>query len=1254
MFRRYPYWGWLALGLVLWCATAYHFRAQRRQLLPAHMAELVNKDLHNREDALMSFLQQRDIIDHIFDDSLSEKELAKTVGQQFFIYGYQRDELIFWSTNTIVPDPCDSTGNKWHVLRTDKGVFLQKCLSIQSADSGRQLVILLPVTINYPIANEYLQSHFAASDDIPVKTAIELSDSAASWKYPIITSSGETVFYLHFLSTDIQKWVPDALLVLLLVGALLVCLSWLHLMIIHLTGNRSSMAGFLMTLGVIVTLRVLLYSYGLPLNLGSLLFFSPQLYASSKYLSSFGDLFINTLCFLWLVMFITRHTPYKTYFSRVTNGPLKWVLAIVLTVLQVAYLFFLVNLIRSLVLDSNISFDVSHFYTINIYTVFGLLVVGTLIGISCMVIYLFNTQLQVLVSSRILRYLLVATVGALYLLLAHRQHQVLPWLMILWLLLFIIMLDIPKLTLVSDLFEPQMISWGIFIAAFSSGLLQYFNEQKEQVTRAAFVMQNLSSQRDNEMEYAFDKAAAKVERDAALKTFLSDPSPAARRHINQRFDTMYFSGPVDKYQASLYFYDDIGTPLYNKDTTDILTWHKLRDESITTNSPNLFYKESILGDHHYLAIISIYSDTINARIGYAVINLDKKKQPREAVYPELLKPAASKNNGSDKANYPYAVYIKGKLLSQVGDYPFTTRLDDTLQEGETQFRSTRNGSELYSKVSDRRTVVAARNYARPTELITLFSYVFVVQLLLAIVILLYQLYLSYFTKEKWSGTFLRLTLSKRVHFAMLAVVGSSFIAICIVTVWSSEKSFKKSNDEKLQGVMQLARESVQNYLKTEGAYQSPYAFDSVIRSTNFKSTLAVLAGRRRADINVFNDEGYLGATSQDDIYEKGLISPIMRPEAFHKLHEEEQSKVIQQETVGELTYISAYEPLRDEQGQTLGYVNVPFFSSVKDLNNQISEVIVALINLYAFIFLVASIASLFVTKWITNSFNLIIQQFNRLNLQRNERISWKYDDEIGLLVKEYNKMVNKVEENAALLAQSERETAWREMARQVAHEIKNPLTPMKLNIQYLQQAARNDNPNIKQLTNKVAESIIEQIDNLSYIASEFSNFAKMPEAKPEELELGELVNKAVELYLNEDQVKVTINKPAEMLYVYSDRSQLLRVCNNLLENARHAIEEKQNGLVEVILKTDGKDALLAIRDNGNGIPHDVAKKIFQPYFTTKTSGTGLGLAMTRKIIEFWKGTIWFDTEEGSGTTFFIKLPLVVPGASHAAVAEQTQ
>lgn len=1253
MFRRYPYWGWLILSLALWCLNGYYFHMARVQLTPAHMAATVTNDLHKREQAAETFMEDKVVINHVLTNALTETEMERVVKLPFYVYGFSSDSLAYWNTNSFIPDPCDSAVKDWVVLRNDKGVFLEKCMEVPLYGGSKQLILLLPVYISYSINNDYLKSHFVASSKIPATVGVEMSSGTAIGKYAVTTRSGKTPFYLHFHADDYQKWTPNTLFIILLMAALLASISWMHLIIIHLTRNKSSLGGFLITLGIIAGLRILLYIYGLPFNLDTLLFFSPRLYASSKYLSSFGDLCINTLCVLWLIIFVSRHTPYKNYFDNIKNRKIQSLIAGAVAVAIVTYLFLFISVIRSLVLDSNISFDVSHYSSIDTYTVLGLLEVGIITGLSCMIIYLMNTQLKALLPNPWARYVLIMVVGMGYLLLTGRGHDSFSWLMLGWLLLFVVVLDYRNFTLVSDLFEPHMIFWAVFICVYCTSILKYFNDQKENSSRVAYVMQKLSPQRDNEMEYAFDKAATRSDIDILLKSFFKYPSLAGRHMITQRFDTV-LSGAVSKYNTSISLYDAEGAPLYNKDTVSLESWQTQKNESLPTSSPNLFYKESILGDHYYLAYMPVYSDSINQPTGYVVISLDRKKQARVAVYPELLQPTTAKSQLTGNA-YAYAVYINSKLISQTSDYPFTTYLStDSLEEGQPRFVTNNNVSELHYKVSDKRTVVVVHEHDGLLGFAALFSYIFVILVLLALVIIFYQVYLSYFTKSSTTGKLFKLTLRKRVHLAMLVLVLASFIIIGTTTIYFFTKQFKTTNEEKLQTALQTAKEAVQEDLKKVNAYDAIYLFDSFSRSVNFKNALSELAKSQKIDINIYDDDGYLFATSQDDIYDKGVLSRMIRPEALYQLSNAGKSKLTLQEHVGNLSYSSAYEPLRNEQGHTLGYINVPFFASERELNSQITGVIVTFINLYAFIFLISSLISVGVTRWITKSFNLIIQQFGRLNLQKNERIVWEYDDEIGLLVNEYNKMVNKVEENAALLAQSERESAWREMARQVAHEIKNPLTPMKLNIQYLQQAMRNDAPNIKELTSRVSETIIEQIDNLSYIASEFSNFAKMPEAKPEELELGELISRAVDLQKNrnEQHIKVTISKPSWKMYVYSDKSQLLRVCNNLLENARHALEECENGRIEVSLTEQTGDAVLAIKDNGQGIPHDVAKKIFQPYFTTKTSGTGLGLAMTRKIIEFWKGEIWFDTEEGKGTTFYIKLPLISHPGEETPVSGQ--
>ncbi len=1239
MFRRYPYWGWLLLSLVLWCANGFYFHKHTEAMLPARMAAAVNNDLQHRENAFKAFIKEENTISKLFDRTISGNEQTSINALPFFVFCYEHDTLKYWNTNTIIATCNSYTVGKPTILRNDNGTFVEECFKPAFLDAGKRIVILFPVVISYPLDNDYLKSHFAASDNVPVKTKIVAADSNNAGGYAVSFRGTQPLFFLHFQQQDLQKWMPDLRFILLLLAAILASISWVQLIIIHLTRKRKPVVGFIITLAIILVLRSLLFVYGLPFNLDQLPFFSPQLYAYNRYLSSFGDLFINTVFVLWIVLFVVRHTPYRFYFDKVTRMPARYMISAILMVALTLYVYLFVSFIRSLVLDSNISFDVNHFYDIKVYTLLGLLLIGTVTGISSLVLFLFNIQLSTLIKNNVLKYALIAITAAILLLCSNKSNDGFYWIVLCWMVLFIFLLDRRNFTLIPDLFEPRMIFWAVFICLSCTGIVQYFNQVKEREARKAFVEQRLSPHRDNEMEYAFDKVAKKIAQDKILKGYLIKPAIAQRKIINQRFETEYLTGPISKYQSKVYLFDEQRTGLFNKDSVDFNSLITERNESVTTNSVNLFYKESILDRPYYLSYIPVYEDSSSALVGYVIIDLDLKKQATEAVYPELLQPIVNKASAEEN-EYAYAVYINDKLITQANNFPFTTVLkDDTLHDQGYAYYTRNRVSELYYKISDKRTIVVAYSHSQLLEVISLFSYLFGVEIILAIMILLYQLYLYYYARILSSGIFSQLTLRKRVHFALLATVLISFIIIGSVTIFFFINRYRDSNTIKLQSAMQTVKQSVQNYLKQEHVYDVNYTFDTVSKSTPFKYFIANLATVQKIDINVFNDRGILCNTSEDDIYNKGLLSHMMRPEAFYQLNDEGKSIAIQNEEVAGLSYLSAYEPLRDEQGKTLGYINIPFFSSEKDLNFQISNIVVTLINLYAIIFLFSSLITVLITGWITRSFNMITQQFSKLNLQRNERISWPHKDEIGTLVSEYNKMVNKVEENAAQLAQSERESAWREMARQVAHEIKNPLTPMKLNIQYLQQAMKNDNPNIKDLTNKVADSIVEQIDNLAYIAAEFSNFAKMPEARPEELELYELLNKAVELYLNDEHIKVTITSPAEKLYVVSDRSQLLRVFTNLLENAKQAIPAERQGRIEVTLVRDNNDAVVTITDNGDGIPEDVVKRIFQPYFTTKSSGTGLGLAMTRKIIEFWKGTIWFETEEGKGTVFFIKLPL---------------
>jgi two-component system, NtrC family, nitrogen regulation sensor histidine kinase NtrY len=259
----------------------------------------------------------------------------------------------------------------------------------------------------------------------------------------------------------------------------------------------------------------------------------------------------------------------------------------------------------------------------------------------------------------------------------------------------------------------------------------------------------------------------------------------------------------------------------------------------------------------------------------------------------------------------------------------------------------------------------------------------------------------------------------------------------------------------------------------------------------------------------------------------------------------------------------------------------------------------------------------------------------------NEAISWNRNDEIGELVTEYNKMVKQLERSAALLAKSEREGAWREMARQVAHEIKNPLTPMKLSIQHLQKAIDNNSTDAKNIAQSVAKTLVEQIDYLSNIASDFSNFANIGNTKMERINLYQSIDAVVQLFRSDVKTEILFSDALpEDVFVTGDKTQMNRLFTNLIRNAQEA-HTGQNPLIEVAYTAEADYVTVSVKDNGDGIEPSLRDKIFYPNFTTKTSGTGLGLAMCKGIVEGMKGDIWFTTETGKGTTFFVKLPLAV-------------
>jgi nitrogen fixation/metabolism regulation signal transduction histidine kinase len=301
---------------------------------------------------------------------------------------------------------------------------------------------------------------------------------------------------------------------------------------------------------------------------------------------------------------------------------------------------------------------------------------------------------------------------------------------------------------------------------------------------------------------------------------------------------------------------------------------------------------------------------------------------------------------------------------------------------------------------------------------------------------------------------------------------------------------------------------------------------------------------------------------------------------------------------------------------------------------------VAFINLYVLLFLASIVVAVFFANQITFPLVTIRENLRKIELgKRNEPINYTRDDEIGKLVKEYNKKVDELAISAELLARSERESAWREMAKQVAHEIKNPLTPMKLNIQHLQRF-HGEGKEYHEYVSRISQTLINQIDTLSEIATEFSNFAQIPTAMKQVFILSEQIGKVIELYELHDHVRISFLKGnCEAVQINADREQLSRALINLIKNGIQAIPEDREGEITISLERKGHMVVISVADNGSGIPPELQEKMFSPNFTTKSSGMGLGLAIVKNIAENFNGRVWYETKQSLGTIFFLEIPV---------------
>ncbi|HEX2534964.1 MAG TPA: HAMP domain-containing sensor histidine kinase [Chitinophagaceae bacterium] len=1147
-------------------------------------------------------------------------------------------ELLFWNTQKILPPQADySMPDGEYFQRLSNGYYLIVRQTVRFPGMSNHVIAygLIPIFYEYNITSGYLTTHYAHDAEAFNKIVISETPTGNA----VESVRGKPLFYLTrkaHASVESQ----DISTVALRLSAFVLLLMYLQLLGQSLIRRWGAMRGILLMAGLLITLRALLFFLPDLFYLRQFPLFDPRIYATNVFNRSLGDLLTNAATFCWIVLFAWFNIGGIKRLPHFLRGRRVYAAGVVAILGLIFSTFLLAEVVRSLIADSKISFYVTDFFSLNRYTVVGFVVLALLaLGYHYLTRLLFRFIFPTFKKPAYI-FFIIAFAGLIYLTLWPGNRTVLFQLPVLgWLLVYTLLVSQEQFIINRFKVTIAGILFWIFVFSVSmAAIILQENRSKEWIARKN-IAEKIDQLTDPSAESTLNIALTYLDNRFLVSNFKRFSDPVENRYLRDSILRENFSGYINRFTTRIFVFDSLNRALNNGDSmafTDLNTIFAVYGKP--TGTRDLHYHETSFDQYTYITK-RVISDSTGPKGSFFIISTPKKYNS-DALYPELFR-QSDQTDVENSPIYSYAIYNKKVLTTATSKYPFQTSLVDAqLPRAEFERRNNGDYDELWHRVNHNKVIVLVKKRDSLIESITLFSYLFCAFLFMVALLQLLILFLDALNDRSVFERFWQLNIRSQVHGTIIFISVLSFIIIGVATISFFINRYNRNNIDKLSATAGIMVKEMQKRLRDQQTFDSEISLYDSVASADLQRLIDEVADIHNVEVNVYDTLGNLQVTSEERVYAEGILSNKMHPQAFFHLNRLRQVQHVQEETMATLQYLSIYSTVRDDVGRVQAYLNIPYFSSQIDLNQEISNFLVTIINLNAFIFLIAGVIALFITNKITRSFSVIGDKMRQVTLGKtNEEIIWTRRDEIGELVVQYNKMVRQLEQSAEALAKSEREGAWREMARQVAHEIKNPLTPMKLSIQYLQKAIQNNQPNVKDLTSNVANTLVEQIDHLSKIAADFSRFANIGIRNLEAFDLHSVLSSLVDLYRSNPNVELRWNREPRALMIEADKTHMNRLFTNLLTNAVDACAERDTCRVTITEEFKGRSVLIRIQDNGEGIPPEMQPRIFAPNFTTKSSGTGLGLAMCKSIIEQAHGDIWFETVPGTGTTFFVHLPL---------------
>lgn len=1185
-------WVILALGLIvlgLTSLTEYLFYRQEENTWVRRFEMRLHREEMKADQLLATFKDSVDINSHEWDEDL-------------IFVGFQNERIVFWTNKAVGEiDLYDELKQGGPIIEINNAYYEVRRKEYKDVE----YFALLHIKDNYPYTNKYVKNRFGDFFKIASDYFDDIEVSPVPVKNGLLISSRDQVplFYIAY-SGNYRERVSN---VFLLCFYLLFFLSLFYVYDIlqkNAATLKLQLLYFVFFVGILLGIRYLVTVFHIPPSCYNLPIFDNTI-SKDFLIASIGDLLLTVFC-IFQVLYITFSNLKINYQNEILKH-YRYVIGVIFILLTFLYVDFF-NLAISLVVENmDIHMNVARLVHVGLSSVIGfssVIVAGLVIVV---IIYSSVSVFQRLLPFGSVVVLVTLTCSVLCLI-SYVWHTHATFWDCFFIWIVFLLLAVNKYLVKRDVQRSMYILVIFLLSIYLVMIVKTYERDKELRSRASFATELIE-----ERDYNFEKRLVEISEEISF-------SPAIADMVKQRNAAGIDSLLWEKYIVGYNYYTDI-------------TLCRPLDSLLLTENKELwncreFFNSQIrrfgrqVGNSHFYSISDFdgwvtYIGKFRYKQVILYIRFDAMKDNEGDGYPQIL----SRKSVTEMDNiyrYSYAKYKNGELISSSGDFIYYKKLSSF---GEL-------GKDIKVVVKDKYSHMLIPVEKDGIVVVSLhdntFSLYYMNVLYAFFVCIIVSSYGLFFNVNR-NINFRRGTLKARIKNNVISLIFVLFVLLTALSIYLNTRSFEERHYAKTK--------ELQNYINKE--LERFDCVDSRI-CPDITKTLSDMSEVLLVDINIYLPDGFLVSTSRPEIFQNGFDGLLINPLAKDAIGREGTMSYILNERIGELEYMSAYMPLILDNGKTY-ILNVPYFAQNDELNVDILIMVIITVNIAIIMMVLAFILSGLLAERVTKPLQMVNDKLRLMRIGgKNEKIIYNHKDEVGALVLEYNNMVDQLDESIGQLAKSERESAWREMARQIAHEIKNPLTPMKLNVQFMQRSLTQGDPEqLKERFKKVSSMLIEQIDNMASIASAFSDFAKMPVASLEEFDLSDLLKNCVMLFKNNVHSLECQIEPE--LRVLADKEQIRRVFINILKNAEQSIPEDREGEVLVVAHRVGDRIEVRIKDNGCGIPEELRARIFEPNFTTKSSGTGLGLAISNKIVESMGGTIDFTSEIGIGSEFVVTL-----------------